>query len=313
MDQSTPALRVVGLRKSYGDVVAVDGLDLTVGAGECFGLLGPNGAGKTTTIEICEGLTQPDSGVVEVLGKRWDTDERSLRQRLGVQLQETQLSEKLTVDETVKLFRSFYPRGRSVDDVIDVVQLGEKRAARVGKLSGGQKQRLALACAIVGDPELLFLDEPTTGLDPQSRRQLWDLIIELRASGRSIVLTTHYMDEAEKLCDRVAIVDHGHVIALGSPRELISSLGAEHVVEFTSPDAPPGALDVAGLETLDGVKAAREQDGRWTLEVLELARAVPALLAELAKRGLSLGELATHSATLEDVFVSLTGRQLRDA
>jgi ABC-2 type transport system ATP-binding protein len=309
---STPALRVAGLRKAYGDVIAVDGLDLTVAAGECFGLLGPNGAGKTTTIEICEGLTEPDTGEVEVLGRRWDRDERDLRERLGIQLQETQLAEKLTVEETVRLFRSFYARGRDVNEVIDVVQLGEKRTARVGKLSGGQKQRLALACAIVGDPELLFLDEPTTGLDPQSRRQLWDLIVELRASGRSVVLTTHYMDEAERLCDRVAIVDHGHVIALGTPRELIASLGAEHVVEFTVVDAPAGALDAEALRALNGVKAAREHGGRWTLEVRELARAVPALLAELARRGLTLGELATHSATLEDVFVSLTGRQLRD-
>ncbi|MEO8333593.1 MAG: ABC transporter ATP-binding protein [bacterium] len=310
---SGPALRVTGLRKAYGDVVAVDGLDLTVGAGECFGLLGPNGAGKTTTIEICEGLTEPDAGIVEVLGRRWDKDERALRERLGIQLQETQLAEKLTVDETVNLFRSFYARGRDVGEVIDVVQLGEKRKSRVGKLSGGQKQRLALACAIVGDPELLFLDEPTTGLDPQSRRQLWDLIVELRASGRSIVLTTHYMDEAEKLCDQVAIVDHGKVIALGSPRQLIASLGAEHVVEFTAPDAGPDALDVASLRALNGVTGAREHNGRWMLEVSELARAVPALLAELRTRGLALGELATHSATLEDVFVSLTGRQLRDA
>jgi ABC-2 type transport system ATP-binding protein len=310
---STPALRVAGLRKAFGEVVAVDGLDLTVASGECFGLLGPNGAGKTTTIEICEGLTAPDAGDVEVLGRRWDHDERALRERLGIQLQETQLAEKLTVQETVRLFRSFYARGRDVDEVIDVVQLGEKRGARVGKLSGGQKQRLALACAIVGDPELLFLDEPTTGLDPQSRRQLWDLIVELRASGRSIVLTTHYMDEAERLCDRVAIVDHGHVIALGAPRQLIASLGAEHVVEFTLLDAPAGVPSEETLRALNGVKAVREHAGRWTLEVMELARAVPALLAELARQKLTLGELATHSATLEDVFVSLTGRQLRDA
>jgi ABC-2 type transport system ATP-binding protein len=309
---STAALRVAGLRKTYGDVVAVEALDLHVEAGECFGLLGPNGAGKTTTIEICEGLTTPDAGDVEVLGRRWDRDERALRERLGVQLQETQLAEKLTVDETVRLFRSFYARGRDVGEVIDVVQLGEKRRARVGKLSGGQKQRLALACAIVGDPELLFLDEPTTGLDPQSRRQLWDLIVELRATGRSVVLTTHYMDEAQRLCDRVAIVDHGRVIALGSPRELIASLGAEHVVEFTVVDAPAGALTAEILRRLDGVRAAREHGGRWTLEVVELARTVPALLAELARRRLTLGELMTHSATLEDVFVSLTGRQLRD-
>ena len=310
---NVPALKVEGLRKAYGDVVAVDGLDLTVNAGECFGLLGPNGAGKTTTIEICEGLTDPDAGVVEVLGQRWDHDERTLRERLGIQLQETQLAEKLTVDETIRLFRSFYVRGRDVGDVIDVVQLGEKRSSRVGKLSGGQKQRLALACAIVGDPELLFLDEPTTGLDPQSRRQLWDLITELRASGRSIVLTTHYMDEAERLCDRVAIVDHGRIIALGAPRELIASLSAEHVVEFTTPEAPPGALDATRLRAIEGVMAVREHDGRWTLEVANLAQTVPALLAELQRLQLGLGELATHSATLEDVFVSLTGRQLRDA
>ena len=308
-----PALRVAGLRKRFGDVVAVDGLDLTVAAGECFGLLGPNGAGKTTTIEICEGLTPPDEGIVEVLGERWDKDERSLRERLGIQLQETKLAEKLTVEETVRLFRSFYARGREVDEVIGIVQLDEKRSARVGKLSGGQKQRLALACALVGDPELLFLDEPTTGLDPQSRRQLWDLITELKASGRSIVLTTHYMDEAERLCDRVAIVDHGRVIALGTPRELISGLGAEHVVEFTVPGGADGALDVASLERLDGVKGARVHDGRWSLEAVELARAVPAILGALDDRGLPLEELVTHSATLEDVFVSLTGRQLRDA
>ena len=305
------ALRVEGLRKSYGDVVAVDGLDLAVGTGECFGLLGPNGAGKTTTIEICEGLTEPDAGEVEVLGRRWTHDGRALRERLGIQLQDTQLADKLTVEETVRLFRSFYARGRDVRSVIDIVQLGEKRRARVGKLSGGQRQRLALACAIVGDPELLFLDEPTTGLDPQSRRQLWDLIVELKASGCTILLTTHYMDEAERLCDRVAIVDHGRVIALGSPRELIASLGAEHVVEFTTPSAAE-PLTAEDLLALAGVTAARLHDGRGALEVRELAHAVPALLAELERRGLALGELATHSATLEDVFVSLTGRQLRD-
>ncbi len=307
-----PALRVSGLKKSFGDVVAVDGLDLTVGAGECFGLLGPNGAGKTTTIEICEGLTEPDAGDIEILGRRWKDDERALRERLGIQLQETQLAEKLTVEETIALFRSFYSRGRDVEDVIAVVQLGEKRKARVGKLSGGQKQRLALACAIVGDPELLFLDEPTTGLDPQARIQLWDLINDLKSSGRSIVLTTHYMEEAERLCDRVAIVDHGRVIAIGTPRALIASLGAEYVVEFTSPMAPAGALDAELLGALDGVTAVREHEGRWTMEVRELARSVPALLGALRERGLELGELATHSATLEDVFVSLTGRQLRD-
>jgi ABC-2 type transport system ATP-binding protein len=305
------ALSVKQLRKRYGDVVAVDGLDLDVRAGECFGLLGPNGAGKTTTIEICEGLLEPDSGEVHVLGARWSDDQRALRQRLGIQLQETQLSEKLTVEETIRLFRSFYAKGREIDDVIDVVQLDEKRGARVGKLSGGQKQRLALACAIVGDPELLFLDEPTTGLDPQSRRQLWSLIEEFKAQGCTIVLTTHYMDEAEELCDRVAIVDHGHTIALGSPAELIGTLGADQVVEFAlSPDA---SLDTDFLRALPGVRDVRVIEGRYELTVAELHRTVPALLAATAARGVELTELRTHSATLEDVFVGLTGRGLRDA
>src|SRR6476660_8390924 len=227
------ALRVRNLRKTYKDVIAVDGIDLEVPSGECFGLLGPNGAGKTTTIEICEGLTEADSGEVQVLGLRWSSDASALRQKLGIQLQETQLAEKLTVFETLRLFRSFFQQGPGAEDAIRLVQLEEKRDARVGALSGGQKQRLALACALVGDPDLLFLDEPTTGLDPQARRQLWELIERFKAAGRSILLTTHYMDEAERLCDRVAIVDHGRVIATGSPRELIDSLGVEHLVEFS--------------------------------------------------------------------------------
>jgi ABC-2 type transport system ATP-binding protein len=308
---TAPALLVQELRKHYGDVRAVDGLDLTIAPGECFGLLGPNGAGKTTTIEICEGLLAPDSGRVELLGLRWDRNERQLRQRLGIQLQETQLADKLTVAETVRLFRSFYDEGRSVDDAIGLVQLDEKRNARVGKLSGGQKQRLALACAIVGDPDLLFLDEPTTGLDPQSRRQLWDLITEFKALGRTIILTTHYMDEAQILCDRIAIVDHGKVIALGTPHELIASLGAEHVVAFALADSSR-ALDLEQLRALDGVRAARPLAAGYELQVSALHRTVPALLALVARNGLELSQLSTHSASLEDVFVSLTGRQLRD-
>jgi ABC-2 type transport system ATP-binding protein len=254
-DNSAPALRVQGLRKAYDDVVAVDGLDLQVQTGECFGLLGPNGAGKTTTIEICEGLLAADSGSVEVLGRRWESDARDLRELLGIQLQDTQLSEKLTVDETLTLFQSFYREARDVGDVIEQVELEEKRHSRVGALSGGQKQRLAVACALVGNPQLLFLDEPTTGLDPVARRQLWDLISKFQAEGKTIVLTTHYMEEAERLCDRVAIVDHGHVIALGTPRDLINSVDVSRL-------PPP--------------------------------------------------EPRTTSATLEDVFVSLTGRTLRD-
>jgi ABC-2 type transport system ATP-binding protein len=306
-----PALRVRGLRKAYKDVIAVDGMDLEVRSGECFGLLGPNGAGKTTTIEICEGLTAPDAGDVEVLGLRWTTDAHALRTRLGIQLQDTQLSDKLTVAETLRLFRSFYPRGVPPDDVIALVQLAEKRNARVIALSGGQKQRLALACALVGDPDLLFLDEPTTGLDPQARRQLWDLIEEFRRAGRTIVLTTHYMEEAERLCDRVAIVDRGKVIALGTPRELILSMGATHMVELSAGPLA-AALDVAPIRTIAGVHDVRRDDGRVRVQAIDLHRVLPALLDELGRQQVPITELRTHSATLEDVFVSLTGRHLRD-
>jgi ABC-2 type transport system ATP-binding protein len=244
------AVRCHGLHKRYGDVVAVDGLSLEVSRGECFGLLGPNGAGKTTTIEILEGLLVPDAGDVQVLGCRWAADERALRQRLGIQLQETQLNEKLSVEETLRLFRSFYHRGPTVDALLKMVALDSKRSSWVGKLSGGQKQRLSVACSLAGGPELLFLDEPTTGLDPQSRRQLWEVLERFRNDGGTVLLTTHYMDEAEVLCDRVAVVDHGNVIALGAPRELIATLGAPKVV--------------------------------------------------------------THQGTLEDVFMALTGRHLRE-
>jgi ABC-2 type transport system ATP-binding protein len=246
----TSAVRCHELTKRYGDVTAVDGLSLTVHRGECFGLLGPNGAGKTTTIEILEGLLTPDAGEVEVLGLRWNAHEAELRQRLGIQLQETRLAEKLSVEETLRLFRSFYREGKTIDELLAVVELESKRASWVGKLSGGQRQRLAIACALAGAPDLLFLDEPTTGLDPQSRRQLWGVLDRFRAGGGTVLLTTHYMDEAEVLCDRVAVVDRGHVIALGAPKELIAQLGAPKVV--------------------------------------------------------------THHGTLEDVFMALTGRHLRD-
>jgi ABC-2 type transport system ATP-binding protein len=309
------ALVVRALRKRFGDVVAVDGLDLDVRTGECFGLLGPNGAGKTTTIEICEGLTSPDDGDVIVCGDRWTGNASALRQRLGIQLQETQLSEKLTVEETVRLFRSFYKRGRPVEQVIAIVQLEEKRRGRVGTLSGGQKQRLALACALVGDPELLFLDEPTTGLDPQSRRQLWELVESLKAEGRTIVLTTHYMEEAERLCDRVAIVDRGRVIALGTPRELIASLGANQIVFFAvegGGDAIAGEMLAELAGAVRAKRPPRATDGGWELQVEAPHEAIPALLADLVRHNVRLTELRTHSPTLDDVFVTLTGRALRD-
>jgi len=319
-----PAIRCTNLVKRYADVVAVAGVDLTVETGECFGLLGPNGAGKTTTIEILEGLTVPDAGDVELLGMSWrggnggggrsgrGADNRALRERLGIQLQETQLAEKLSVEETVRLFRSFYRHSHSVDEVLALVGLEEKRRAWVGKLSGGQKQRLAVACALVSRPELLFLDEPTTGLDPQSRRQLWEVISRFRRGGGTVLLTTHYMEEAERLCDRVAILDHGKVIALGTPPQLIASLGAEHVVEFALADGAGTAPEAAELAALPGVRSVRPAADRTALTVTEVHRAVPALLALLERRRAELSMLATHHATLEDVFVALTGRQLRD-
>ncbi|RPJ64603.1 MAG: ABC transporter ATP-binding protein [Acidobacteria bacterium] len=304
-----PAVLCRGLEKRYGDVRAVAGLDLEVRRGECFGLLGPNGAGKTTTIEILEGLLVQDAGDVEVLGLRWGRHDRALRQRLGIQLQDTQLSEKITVEETVRLFRSFYRRGPSVDDVVRMVELEAKRASWVGKLSGGQKQRLAVACALVNEPELLFLDEPTTGLDPQSRRQLWALLDAFRSQGGTILLTTHYMDEAQTLCDRVGIVDQGRIITSGSPRELMASLGAEHVIEM---GLEGGTADPAPLRALPGVTGVRATGHRLTVNALEAHLVIPAVLAELSRQGLSLSEFATHHATLEDVFVALTGRHLRD-
>src|SRR5207245_2359132 len=247
------AIRCRDLRKRYpsrtAPVDAVNGLNLEVQEGECFGLLGPNGAGKTTTIEILEGLMKPTSGDVEILGRRWGEDDVALRQRLGISLQETRLGEKLTVRETLTLFRSFYGRGQSPETVMERVALTEKAQAYVGKLSGGQRQRLAVACALVGDPDLLFLDEPTTGLDPQSRRQIWEIIRDLRRRGRTILLTTHYMDEAERLCDRVAVVDYGRVIALGTPSELIASLKGEHVVEFAVNGDGAGAAAATGAPT----------------------------------------------------------------
>ncbi len=315
-----PAIRVVNLVKRYEGrppVDAVRGLDLTIEQGECFGLLGPNGAGKTTTIEIVEGLLQATSGEVEVLGGRWGTDDDAIRRRIGISLQETRLSEKLSVIETLTLFRSFYPRGLEPEAAIRAVDLQEKARAWVGKLSGGQKQRLAVACALVGDPDLLFLDEPTTGLDPQSRRQLWGLIRDFRRQGRTVLLTTHYMDEAERLCDRVAIVDQGRVIAQGTPRELIATLGGEHVVEFTLENGTAasaadgerrmehgpahGELDIQALTKLPAVTAARTEDGRISLSVTEPHLAIPALLECLNESHCEMTSLTTRHASLEDV------------
>ena len=312
----TRAIHCRDLKKTYPGkppVVAVDGLDLEVEAGECFGLLGPNGAGKTTTIEILEGILKPSGGEVEVLGHRWGQADEEIKQRIGISLQETKLPEKLSVAEVLTLFRSFYRAGPSPDSLIKRVGLEEKRNAWVKQLSGGQRQRLAVACALVGEPDLLFLDEPTTGLDPQSRRQLWEMVDQMRAAGRTVLITTHYMEEAERLCDRVAIVDHGRVIACDTPRTLIAGLGANHVVEFEleAADHTEQALDTR-LAALPSVRSVTEVAGRLTLAVDEPHRALPALINELGDATSQLSSLSTRHASLEDVFVKLTGRHLSD-
>jgi ABC-2 type transport system ATP-binding protein len=304
------AIRIQGLVKKYADVTAVDGLDIEIRRGECFGLLGPNGAGKTTTVEIMEGLLEPTAGDVEVLGRRWRDQGDELRARIGVALQETKLFERLTVGETLELFRSFYAgrRALEVQALLDEMQLGEKRATWVQKLSGGQRQRLAVALGLMGDPEVLFLDEPTTGLDPQSRRALWDTVSALRTRGKTVVLTTHYMDEAERLCDRVAIVDHGKIIALGTPSELIDGIGGHHVVELsTEPRLPAEAFT-----DVRGVRGAREQSGSLVLSIDEPHVALPALFARMNERAARPTRLVSRTATLDDVFLSLTGRTLRE-
>jgi ABC-2 type transport system ATP-binding protein len=300
------------LHKSYGPVEAVRGLSFETRAGECLGLLGPNGAGKTTTIEILEGLLLPTAGEVVVLGRRWGRDDLEIRERLGVCLQHTVFSEKLEVGETIALFRALYREGRAPEDVIAEVGLREKRAARVGTLSGGQKQRLAVASALVGDPALLLLDEPTTGLDPQSRRQVWEIVNGFKVRGRTVLLTTHYMDEAEKLCDRIAIVDHGRIIAEGTPRELVRSLGGDHVVEITVAEDGRGPLAPTALADLPAVRSVQAEAGHLVLRVTEPHVAIQGLLARLEQGAWTLSGLTTRHASLEDVFVSLTGRRLRD-
>jgi ABC-2 type transport system ATP-binding protein len=306
------AIECRDLRKTYdGKVEAVRGLNLEIQTGECFGLLGPNGAGKTTTIEILEGLLAPTSGKVSIFGHAWQENEREMREWLGISLQETRLSEKLSVRETIDLFASFYREPRPTAEVMEELQLTEKADSWVGKLSGGQRQRLAVATALVCNPKILFLDEPTTGLDPQSRRQLWEIIRAFQRNGGTVLLTTHYMDEAERLCDRLAIVDHGQIIAEGSPVDLINRLGGHHVVEFSVSGSDGAAVPT--WRALPSVESVREEeDGMIALNVKQPHLTIPALLDAVDKQGGQLQHLTTRQASLEDVFVRLTGRHLRE-
>jgi ABC-2 type transport system ATP-binding protein len=306
-------VRAKGLVKRFGALTAVDGLDLELERGTCLALLGPNGAGKTTTIEMLEGLTQPDAGEIEILGRTWGSDPDGIRERIGVQLQETRLQEKVSVLETLRLFRSFYRNGRDLAEVLEVVGLADKRHARVETLSGGQHQRLSLACALVSRPEVLFLDEPTTGLDPQARRRVWEIVEGFKARGGTVLLTTHYMEEAERLADQVVIVDAGRIIAEGSPAAVIGSLHAESIVEVHPRDGAAARLSDASLLALPGVGEVRREGAAFTLVVTDTQASVGALLAHLDAVGVELESLQTHSPTLEDVFVALTGKHLRDA
>ncbi len=315
VEKSTAAAAIVvrGLTKRYGKLVAVDGIGFEVPRGTCLGLLGPNGAGKTTTIEMLEGLTRPDAGEIEVLGLRWDRDAQRIRERIGVQLQETVLAGKLTVRESLALFRSFYSHPRGIDEVLDLVGMQEKSRAKLDELSGGQKQRLSLGCALIGSPELLFLDEPTTGLDPQARRRVWEIIEEFKRSGGTSMLTTHYMEEAERLADDLIIIDNGKILTRGSPATIVSTLGAEQIVELRFPeDTPSAPLAPELLQGLEGVLSVRQEGNGLWLSVRRTQESVGALLALLEREHVVLADLRTHRPTLEDVFVSLTGKHLRD-
>ena len=299
--------------KRFGSLTAVNGIDLVLSRGTCLALLGPNGAGKTTTIEMLEGITRPDAGDIEILGMSWKKNAEEIRERIGVQLQETKLQEKVTVLETLTLFRTFYRQGRDLREVLESVGLADKLDARVETLSGGQHQRLSLACALVSSPDLLFLDEPTTGLDPQARRRVWEIVEGFKATGGTVLLTTHYMEEAERLADDVVIVDAGRIIAQGSPASVIGSLHAESIVEIYPRNGTGARLEDRALLALPGVAEVRREGAALTIVVTDTQACVAALLAHLDQVDVELDSLQTHSPTLEDVFVALTGKHLRDA
>ncbi len=309
MAVTTDAIRVEDLKKHYGQTKAVDGITFAVQAGEIFGMLGPNGAGKSTTIEMIEGLRQPDAGGIEVLGLQQPREANAIKERIGTQLQTSEMYPLLSVTEIINLFRTFY-RGRPTlptEHLIHLVGLEEKRDTRSKQLSGGQKQRLSVALALVNDPDLVFLDEPTTGMDPQARRQLWDVVRDMKARGKTVLMTTHYMDEAQELCDRIAIVDHGKILELDTPNALIHKFFHDVAIEFAD-----GATDVATYQAMPGVINADVANGRVTLHSTDVPRTMGALLAREGDGQANFSDLNVRNATLEDVFLKLTGRALRD-
>ena len=308
MGNDEPVIIVEHLRKYYGKTKAVDDVSFAIQPGEVFGMLGPNGAGKSTTIEMIEGLRVADGGTVTVLGLRQPHEARAIKSRIGIQLQTTALYPRLTVTEILDLFHKFYPNRRtlSTPELIRIVDLEEKKDTRSKNLSGGQKQRLSVALALVNDPDILFLDEPTTGMDPQARRQLWDVALDLKRQGKTILMTTHYMEEAEQLCDRVAIVDHGHIIEIGSPTELVQNHFSEIAISFESP------AGVDGYASLPGVTHTTAEDGKITVFSADAPKTMAALLEHAPEGSGALRNLNVHNATLEDVFLQLTGRALRD-
>lgn len=302
------AIEVSGLQKHFGDVHAVRGLNLQVKCGEVFGLLGPNGAGKTTSLEMLEGLTRPDTGEINILGMNWREQGAAIRERIGVQFQSTQLDDKITVREVLDMFGCYYANPRKTDDLLRLVQLEDKADAFQTQLSGGQRQRLAFALALVNEPELVFLDEPTTGLDPQARQRLWDLVRQLKTEGRTVLLTTHYMDEAEALCDRIGIMDHGEILQLGTPRELIASLNQASYAEIEfQGNAPDVQLFAERLGLPVEVKAQH-----WIVALTEPKRDLQQLMASVEALNLPMEQLHVRRASLEDVFLHRTGRSLRD-
>lgn len=299
---------VQDLKKHYGDTRAVDGVSFTVQAGEVFGMLGPNGAGKTTTVECIEGLRDPDAGSITVLGLRQGPDRQRIKGRIGMQLQTTGLYPKLTVREQLSLFASFYPAPLSIDQLIDTVGLREKERTPTKDLSGGQRQRLSLALALVGDPDIVFLDEPTTGLDPQARRSVWEVVHDLRRKGKTTILTTHYMEEAEELCDRVAVMDHGKIIELDRPSALIGRHFKETAIEFTASDGWP----LERVRDLPGVTHALAEDGHILIYTEDVPRTMAGLLDLSNRQRLAFSDMSVRTATLEDVFLKLTGRRIRE-